>query len=437
MKRITAIALVLVLSACDPQETPSAASAKKSVQTSSQSAVTSTAYKEDAGSLTIATNSALVSAIKRHLPGTAITTATGKYTYLVNSNGTVSPFASTALVAASGYTASMVVTVTAEELYCYGRGDQITSALPAPVGNRLMNGALVKEVGRTDTYVVSDGVAWPVITGQVFINAGYDFANVIELPAGTLASRVDAIGDCNFGIACLDSEYSLSCAQDEQDLVDDSIITSAATATATVAPALTQTAVATQTATASVPAPATATVSATATTSATSTTSTTVSVASSNPVATTTAVATQTATASATAPTIILESIDFTWVWDGMGTKLCLNPVYFAGGSKAVLLVWTGPDADQLKGPVTIQSETGFCWDFVNRQKGLYTFWADEPVSSCVADTCPRDAIPGNGAQYMTAPKASASAKKWLHCEPTGCDGMAYWDGTTLSPVGD
>ena len=63
----------------------------------------------DAGSQQLATatapltvTSTAAATVTRHLPGTAITTATGKYTYLVQSDGTIAPFASDAIASASG-----------------------------------------------------------------------------------------------------------------------------------------------------------------------------------------------------------------------------------------------------------------------------------------------------------------------------------------------
>ena len=114
-----------------------------------------------------------------------------------------------------------------------------------------------------------------------------------------------------------------------------------------------------------------------------------------------------------------------------------MNAAYFAGDDEAVLLIWSGPGADAAKGPVAIESGGRFCWDFAERGKGLYYFWADVPLDPCSTDICFRDGIDGNGAMYMTAPKATSAARKWLHCEPTGCDGAAYWDGSAFTPMGD
>ena len=95
------------------------------------------------------------------------------------------------------------------------------------------------------------------------------------------------------------------------------------------------------------------------------------------------------------------------------------------------------PGADAAKGRWPIESDGRFCWDFADKDKGLYHFWADVPDASCSALICPRDGFDGNGAMYMTAPKATVAARKWLHCEPTGCDGVAYWDGAAFTPMGD
>lgn len=407
--------------------------------------------------------------VVRHLPGTVITTGTGKY-YLVNDDETVSPFASATLVTASGYTSSMVIKVSANELSCYGLGAQITVALPAPPSGYFRDGALVNEQGRSDTYVVSGGIAWPIINETTFKMAGYTFDATAIIPAGTLSGRVEAIGNCVQGVFCLDIAYQLVCAvgndPDTNVTVDTNTAVATATASAsatktqattatktqtqtqtqtqttgstTVVDTDTETATATtvttvSTATATVTASATATRTSSATVTATNTTTATATGSS-----TVTASGTSTVTASSTATTVSTVSsgtVGLSWVYAGNGSKLCLNAAYFSGGNQAVLLVWLGPGADATRGQVVTQTGDRFCWDFQNREKGLYYFWADVPDGSCNADLCPRDAVPGNGAQYMTAPKATAAARDWLACQNSGCDGAAYWDGTAFTPMG-
>ena len=511
----TAVAFsFLVFVACEPEPTPLApasAAAKPSAVTSTggaRAAVVTTSI------VPATSNQPPVTNTTRHLPGTAITTATGKYIYLVQSDGTLAPFASAAVATASGYPTAMVVTVTSSELYCYGRGDQITSALPAPASGKLRNGALVKEKGKSDTYVVSDGVAWPIINGTVFIEAGYDWDNVVELAAGALAGSISSVGNCVSGDSCLDEAYLMTCAQDETieptsvaTSSATSVATSSATSVITASAIATETSVATVTATSVTTAPLTssATSIATATVNTQTATATITSAPTNTHTASATAVATSAPTVSetATATSVIVTvptvsttvtntvtatafspdagtpdagspdagtpdagtpdagvpdagspdtavdsqppstevsfppTIDLSWVWSDGGAELCLNAAYFAGDDKAVLLVWSGPNADAAKGPVAIESGGRFCWDFTNKGKGLYYFWSDVPLSSCSADICARDTTDGNGAMYMTAPKATAAAHKWLHCETTGCDGAAYWDGAALTPMGD
>jgi len=433
-----------------PSSTSSTTSTATAIATATPSA-TATAT----GISTAATTTNVAAAtVTRHLPGTAITTATGKYTYLVQSDGSIASFTSSAIASASGYPTTMIITVSAAELYCYSHGDQITAALPAPKAGKLRDGTLVKEKGKSDTYVVSDGIAWPVMNGNVFTEAGYAWENVIEIASGTLASSVDSVGNCITGIACLDEAYLTSCSQDE-----------------TIAPLSTSSATSTATSSATSGATSTpvATATATATVTQTSLTITTVNTGSAVATATNTATNTHSATATASpdaapsmtnnpdasadalidtrapqdATTAIVTNnqqpvtIDLSWVYAALGSQLCLNAAYFDGNNKAVLLVWSGPNADSFKGPVAMQTNDRFCWDFAGKGKGLYYFWADVPDPACSAAVCQRDGIDGNGAIYMTAPKATVSARKWLHCQPTGCDGVAYWDGTTLTPMGD
>jgi len=429
-----------------PSSTSSTTSTATAIATATPSA-TATAT----GISTAATTTNVAAAtVTRHLPGTAITTATGKYTYLVQSDGSIASFTSSAIASASGYPTTMIITVSAAELYCYSHGDQITAALPAPKAGKLRDGTLVKENGKSDTYVVSDGIAWPVMNGNVFTEAGYAWENVIEIASGTLAASVDSVGNCVTGIACLDEAYLTSCSQDE-----------------TIAPLSTSTATSVATSTPV----ATATATATATTIQTSLTITTVNTGSAIATSTGTATNTQSATTTASpdaAPSAVNNpdasvdvsvdtrapqdavtatvtvtnnqqpgTIDLSWVYAALGSQLCLNAAYFDGNNKAVLLVWSGPGADSFKGSVAAQTNDRFCWEFAGKGKGLYYFWADAPDPACSAAVCQRDGIDGNGAIYMTAPKASVAARKWLHCEPTGCDGAAYWDGTMLTPMGD
>ena len=449
--------------------TATATSTATSVPPSATATSTGTATSApNAGNQTPAAN------VTQHLPGTAITTATGKYVYLVQDDGTAAPFASVALAASSGYPAAMVVTVSSDELYCYGRGDQITVALPAPMAGKLRDGTLVKEKGKSDTYVVSDGVAWPIKNGTVFIEAGYAWGNVVELASGALAGSVSAVGDCVAGFACLDEAYLTSCSRDET-------VAPLATATATVTSTTTSiTTTATQTASATgSTGGATATITATATATAAPTPVDAGSLPKADPLqpdasvgndrqptvsvtatATAAAIATQTPSSTATSTVTAISTgnsdasvevrplqqgasdqspatVDLSWVYEADGADLCLNAAYFAGGDEAVLLIWSGPGADAAKGSVAYESGSRFCWDFADKDKGLYYFWADVPDPSCSALVCPRDAVDGNGAMYMTAPKATPAARHWLHCEPTGCDGAAYWDGSSFAPMGD
>ncbi len=470
MNRLVMIALSLFFASClNPENVPSGSAN----QTASSKSTVTTPQKNDAGMegsmmpITVSTSESIDrSMVTRHLPGTLITTATGKYTYLLKSDGSAAAFASAALVTASGYKTAMVVTVTAEELYCYKTGAQITAAIAASPAGVLRDGALVKEKSRSDTYAISDGIAWPIINGTVFAKAGYDFANVVVLADGSLAGRVSGIGSCVAGVACLDDEYLSTCAQDiVGDLAPTAIATSTATAaetsvatstpantatnsssvttvavtntaTQTVAPSatvtvtVTATAVSTGTATSS----ATGIPINTATNTATSVATTTTATNSSSNAVTASSTATLTAAATATLTSLVP---DFSWAWDDVGTKLCANAAYFIGGSKAVLLIWEGPGTDSAKGPVGTQSFDRICWDFAGREKGLYRFWADVPVASCGANVCARDTIDGNGAMYMQASKVTGAARKWLYCLPTGCDGEAYWDGQSFTPMGN
>ncbi len=378
------------------------------------------------------------SGVLRHLPGTVIASGSGKY-YLVNADGSISQFASASLVRASGYSDNMVIAVSQAEINCYSPGSLISARLPAPAAGKARDGAIVKDENPEihDTYIVSGGIAWPVITGKVFEAAGYTFGATDFYETAALRKAVSSIGNCATGVNCLTAEYGKECGSASDTETETETETATNTKTNTSTATLSSTGTATSTITAvTVTEPVTQTQTQTQTASATSTLTQTASsdqTSTATSTGTSSSTATITSTVSAPGPGVP----DLSWVYDDQGARLCFNAAYFAGGERAVLLVWNGPGADKDKGLVAVSQAGAFCWNFANREKGLYYFWPDAPDPSCSAETCARDSVSGNGGMYMTAPKASAAARKWLHCEPTGCDGVGYWDGYAWTPMGD
>jgi hypothetical protein len=484
MERIKLLLGSLIFAACSadapmpPRGTPNATVATSAVS-----------VKSDGGAVAANGTAATASPVGtqtqvlRHLPETAVRLAGDATVYLVQSDGSLAPFASATALHTSGYSDAMVVAASSAELSCYGAGKTIKSGLPAPAGGHLRDGTLVKENNKSDVYAVSDGVAWPIVNFDVFTAAGYKTESVKVIAAGTLAGVVDEIGDCVLGIACLDADYLGTCAKDDLGDVsvdpgsddDTATVTITATATASSSGATTvvatsvQTATATQTATQSATSAATASRTAAETQTQTSV-QTQTAAQSATSVATAaqtqattyspTAAATQTQTSSATAvsvasaitatqtatstqtatQTAAAAAAPATWVWTGDGTKICLNATYFLPRSagRAVLRTWSGPYVTGLNaGPVADKDgQNRFCWDFDGMQSGIYALWADAPAASCAnADFCGDDGVTGDGAQYGTAPNATALERKWLKCADTGCDGYAVFNGTAWLPA--
>jgi hypothetical protein len=119
---------------------------------------------------------------------------------------------------------------------------------------------------------------------------------------------------------------------------------------------------------------------------------------------------------------------------------ICLNATYFMprSATRAVLRTWIGPYITGTNGgPVTGKDgQNRFCWDFAGMPAGIYRLWADVPASACAdTDFCGDDGISGDGAQYGTAPNATAGERKWLYCLDTGCDGYAVFNGAAWLPA--
>jgi hypothetical protein len=135
---------------------------------------------------------------------------------------------------------------------------------------------------------------------------------------------------------------------------------------------------------------------------------------------------------------------DFTWLYRSTGASICFNSWYFSGTDRAVLLFWSGPRADAWHGPTSTKVGTEFCWNLSSWPKGLYSFWSDVPDPSCGADWCLRDDDPYTGALYGEAPLVTGPPRKWVTCDYSGCktggtcgcNGIAYFDGTTWVPEG-
>ncbi len=493
MKTKTLAIVVLFLASCGAEikvkkpatETTTGTRSGTTVTQKFDAGVSTPATKSTPNSVSESTGAVITAAqVLRHLPGTAVKLAGGGTVYLVASDGTLSSFSNTTALHTSGYSDAMVATITAAEFSCYRTGKTIKSGLPAPGEGHLRDGTLVKENNKSTVYIVSDGIAWSIVSMDVFTAAGYKTESVEIVNAGTIRNLVDEVGSCADGLACLDAEYLSSCAKEEIGDIslppitveDTGVKTSATTSVGTSVATQTRTTIATsvQTATTMATAAPTSVATSVATTMPTSVAT---SIATSVPIQTqtvvmvqtatqntvqvtsaATALATSTQTASVVSVTSVATSAQTqtttqtttitavatgtpaTWVWMGDGTKLCLNAVYFMprSATRAVLRTWTGPYVTGTNaGPVTGKdAQNRFCWDFVGMPAGIYRLWADVPATTCAnTDFCGDDGMGGDGAQYGTAPNATATERKWLYCLDTGCDGYAVFNGTAWIPA--
>jgi murein DD-endopeptidase MepM/ murein hydrolase activator NlpD len=77
---------------------------------------------------------------------------------------------------------------------------------------KFRDGAILKEEGSSDVYVVSDGKALPVKDWDTYLMLGFHDRDIIDLDDGAVAEVMgDEVGSCAAGIWCLDEEAITSC----------------------------------------------------------------------------------------------------------------------------------------------------------------------------------------------------------------------------------
>jgi len=76
---------------------------------------------------------------------------------------------------------------------------------------RFRDGSILKEDSRSDVYVVSDGVAVPVIDWNTYLMLGYYNHEIVAVPDGTVEAIQEDVGDCSVGLWCLSEEVVTSC----------------------------------------------------------------------------------------------------------------------------------------------------------------------------------------------------------------------------------
>jgi hypothetical protein len=86
------------------------------------------------------------------------------------------------------------------------------SAWPEQIGHvRFRDGALVREDSRSDVYVMTDGVAAPIIDWNTYLLAGFYQREVIFVPDNAVAEVQEEVGDCSAGLWCLTAENLTAC----------------------------------------------------------------------------------------------------------------------------------------------------------------------------------------------------------------------------------
>jgi len=73
------------------------------------------------------------------------------------------------------------------------------------------DGSVVKEEMRSDVYVITEGVAAPVVDWNTYLMLGFYDHNIIVVPDGTVKEVQDDVGDCSVGLWCLTQDIIVEC----------------------------------------------------------------------------------------------------------------------------------------------------------------------------------------------------------------------------------
>ena len=76
---------------------------------------------------------------------------------------------------------------------------------------RFRDGAIVREESTSDVYVISGGVAVPVLDWQTYLLQGYFTREVLYADDGSIETIMEAVGSCRADQMCLDQEAITSC----------------------------------------------------------------------------------------------------------------------------------------------------------------------------------------------------------------------------------
>jgi len=127
-------------------------------------------------------------------------------------NGRLRVFLTEAAFLTRGHSFDDVVLMSADERQCHPVGAAVEGAgAPPAVEEPFREGALVKERGRSDVYVVSGGAALPVFNEEAYRLMGFAHRHVHELPEGEVRRRFQNVGSCVADIGCIKGEYVTRC----------------------------------------------------------------------------------------------------------------------------------------------------------------------------------------------------------------------------------
>ncbi len=129
---------------------------------------------------------------------------------------------------ALGYDFRDVVLVSPDELDCYDVGSPITSSGERPESwtsadgtVTLSEGDLVKEESKSDVYVVTDGVAAPIDSWEVFLKLGFGARTIRVVEDGLVRDVLGSVGSCVSGYACIGEASLAVCATVGSEELDE------------------------------------------------------------------------------------------------------------------------------------------------------------------------------------------------------------------------
>jgi hypothetical protein len=82
----------------------------------------------------------------------------------------------------------------------------------------MRDGTLVSEEGETDVYVISEGIAMPIVSWDVFLLMDFFGREIYELNNGSVEGLHDRVGNCTTDTYCVSREDALTCGGVEEDV---------------------------------------------------------------------------------------------------------------------------------------------------------------------------------------------------------------------------